>query len=62
MRLNVPTVADPEPGKAYVTYVMRPTVAHTEISEITSATVAVDPWDLALPGDNAMAEYLHARV
>jgi hypothetical protein len=48
VRINVPTVEDPEPGKVYVSCVQKPILARSDVNDMSSATYAVDPWDLAL--------------
>ena len=47
-RINVPTVESPEPGKVYVSCLQKPILARSDVNDVSSATYAVDPWDLVL--------------
>lgn len=63
VRLNVPPTETPVPGKVHVTYILRPSVARVDTTEVASVTVAADPWDLSLPDDEPVALFLYpARV
>ena len=48
VRINVPTVEDPQPGKVYVACVQKPILARSDVNDVSSVTYAVDPWDLVL--------------
>lgn len=48
VRINVPTVESPEPGKVYVSCLQKPILARSDVNDVSSATYAVDPWDLVL--------------
>ena len=48
VRINVPTVEAPQPGKVYVSCVQKPILARSDVNDVSSATYAVDPWDLVL--------------
>ena len=48
VRFNVPTVENPDPGKVYVSCLQKPILARSDVNDVSSATYAVDPWDLVL--------------
>lgn len=51
VRLNVPTTQFPEKNKLYVTCLRRAVLARSDMADVGSLTIAVDPWELlAEPG------------
>ena len=60
-RLNVPTVEVPEHGKLYVTVMQKPLHAGSNVAEISSVNLALDPSDLVLnlpENDNKTVEFI----
>jgi hypothetical protein len=60
VRLNAPTVHNPTPDKVYVTYMLRPTKANTNVCFVSSTTMELNVWDLTvtLPDDTEVISAL----
>jgi len=60
VRLNVPTSLKPVEGKLYITCIKKSMLARSDTADMTSLSMAVDPWEVVLePGEGqGVAQWL----